>query len=78
MAWTGYVTLDADKTDVGTATAVWNEGQPDEFRYSRRARVSGQEANVFVVEAQAALVARDALAAEGSTRSGQLTALLNA
>jgi hypothetical protein len=41
MSWTGYVITDVDKPDVGLATAVWNEGQADEFRYSRRRLTSG-------------------------------------
>lgn len=40
MAWTGYITTDKDSPNVGTATAVWNEGEADEFRYSRRARMT--------------------------------------
>ena len=49
MAWTAYVVLDSDKDDVGTATAVWNEGGPDEFSYSRRARVSQEEGSTTLL-----------------------------
>ena len=55
MAWTATVNLDADKLDVGMATLIWNEGQPDEFRYGRRCRVNETQGTTFVAEAKAAL-----------------------
>ena len=57
MPWTAEVIVDRDKSDVGTATATWDAGGPDEFTYSRRARVTGAEAQAFKVEA---IAARDA------------------
>ena len=77
MAWTGIVRLDADKDEVGVATAIWNEGQPDEFQYTRRAKVSGVEAARFIAEAQEALDAAVAKAARNEALSATLTNLLN-
>lgn len=77
MAWTADVTLDADKDDVGTATAVWNEGKPDEFHHSRRARVTQAEGKAFAEEAIAARDAREAKTAREANLSGVLTTLLN-
>jgi len=54
MSWTAQVILDADKTDVGTAIAIWNEGHPDMFQYSRRAQISVAEGRAFAKEAIAA------------------------
>jgi len=77
MAWTGYVTLDADKENVGTATAVWNEGEADEFPYSRRARVTQAEAEAFAAEAVAARDAREAQTGREATLALTLTTILN-
>ena len=52
--WTATVKLDADKTDVGSATAVWNAGGPDEFTYSKRLKVTVAEGQAFAAEAVAA------------------------
>jgi len=78
MAWIGKVSLDPDKLDVGTATAVWNEGELDEFVYSRRAKVSGEDAANFVVEAKAARITAEAIAGQNATLATTLTVLLNA
>lgn len=77
MPWTAEVTLDADKDDVGTATAVWNVGEADEFRYSRRARVTQAEAQAFAEEAIAARDAHEANAAQEANLSSTLTTILN-
>jgi hypothetical protein len=61
MAWTVKVQLDADKNDVGIATATWNAGQPDEFVYTNRG--SADEIDKFVTAAKAALVAYQTQAA---------------
>ena len=54
MSWTVQVTLDVDKSNVGTATAIWNVGLPDEFQYSRRAKISAAKGQLFAKEAMAA------------------------
>jgi len=77
MAWTAHVTLDADKNDVGSATATWNEGQGDEFAYSRRARVSQAEGQAFALEAIAARDAHELKAAREATLSAALATMLN-
>jgi len=72
MAWTVSVTLDADKTNVGTASAMWDADGDDEFTYSRRARVTDAEGDAFVAEAVAA---RDARAVRRE-RETELAAIL--
>lgn len=57
MAWTCTVRLDEDKDTVGTATAVWDEGGPAEFSYSRRVKITMAEGHAFAEEA---IAARDA------------------
>lgn len=78
MPWTGKVILDPDKSDVGTATATWNEGLPDEFTYSRRAKLTVAERNAFVAEAKAALSVRDTQGTKETSLSANLTTALNA
>ena len=78
MAWTARVTLDFDKPDVGTASATHNEGEPDAFTYSRRAKVSGADAAAFKFEAIAAKAAYAARMAENDSLSATLTTLMNA
>jgi len=78
MAWTSSVTLDADKENVGHATAIWNAGEEDQFTYSRRAGVNASEAAAFVAEAHAALIARDAKASREASLTAFLEGLLNA
>lgn len=79
MAWTGYVRLDPDKTDVGTAEAVWNEGQADEFRYGPvRARLNIAGRDAFVAAAEAAKAAHDTRMAQEASFSANLTNALNA
>lgn len=78
MSWTVEITLDADKATVGTAAAIWNAGEADAFTYSRRATVSGADANAFVAEAEAALTARDTKAASEASLVTALEGLLNA
>lgn len=78
MAWTAYVQLDPDKTDVGTARAVWNEGQSDEFTYGPvRAQVSGQSAQQFKADAAAALAAHQARMTANANLSTTLTNIMN-
>ena len=72
MAWVASVVLDDDKDDVGTATAIWNEGLADEFAYSRRAEVTGAEANAFVAEAVVARDARDTKLAQAAPLTAAL------
>lgn len=77
MPWTGTVVLDADKTNVGTAYATWNAGQPDQFVYSRRARMTAAERDAFVLEAKAALAAEQDKRTREATFSTSLTTALN-
>lgn len=74
MAWTATIVLDADKPDVGTATAVWNAGQADEFTYSRRARMTLAEGQAFAAEA---IAARDADAAKKAQEASLAATLAN-
>lgn len=76
MPWTTTITLDADKPDVGTATAVWNAGQADEFTYSRRARMTLAEGQAFAAEAIAARDADAAKKAQEASLAGTLANLL--
>lgn len=57
MAWTAAISLDTDKPDVGMATGVWNSGLPDQFTYSRRAKMNVADKAQFVIDARAALAA---------------------
>jgi len=77
MSWTGYVITDVDKPDVGLATAVWNEGQADEFRYSRRAKMTTAEGAVIREEAKAARDAAIAKRAIDTGSSNDFTYILN-
>lgn len=78
MAWTASITLDADKTDVGTATSTWNAGEATEFSYSRRVKVAVSEGKAFAAEAIAArdeaIAKRAREAALETTLTGMLTA----
>jgi len=76
MPWTTTITLDADKPDVGTATAVWNAGQADEFTYSRRAKVNLAEGRAFAAEAVAARKAAAARRTQEASLAGTLADLL--
>lgn len=78
MPWTATVILDADKSDVGTATAVWNAGQADEFHYSRRVKVNLAEGRAFAAEAVAARDAAAAKRTQEASLSGTLVDLLAA
>lgn len=77
MAWTAYVQTDADKDDVGSARAVWNEGQADEFSYSRRVKICVAEADAFKAEAVEALAAHNARVAADSAYSDYLSGVMN-
>lgn len=78
MPWKAIVTLDPDKSDVGTAVAVWNEGLSDEFTYQRRVKISNAEKTAFVAEAKAALLAEQGQTTKEADYSTQLTTALNA
>lgn len=77
MAWTGTIALDADKPDVGVATAVWNTGQVDQFTYARRAKMNVADKNAFVSEAHVALTAFQTLTAAQAGFATTLTTALN-
>lgn len=78
MPWIAYVTLDVDKSDVGTASAIWNKGLADEFVYTRRVKISVAEKNAFAAEAKAALTANQNQNTKEADYSAQLTQALNA
>ena len=78
MAWIGTVQLDADKADVGTASVTWDSGGPDEFTYSRRAKVSGAEAAVFKADAIAARTVAATLRTQNTALGETLATLMNA
>lgn len=75
MAWTATVTLDADKTDVGTATAVWNTGLADQFTYT--ARIKQGQASAFIAAAKAAQSADVTKKSLEATFSASLTTAMN-
>ena len=75
MAWTATVTLDPDKTDVGTATAVWNAGQADQFTYTNR--IKQGSAAAFITAAKAAQTAYASQKALQDSFSASLTTALN-
>lgn len=74
--WTATIVLDDDKSNVGTATAIWNAGQADEFRYSRRARMTIAEGRAFAAEAVAARDADVAKRTQEASLAGTLVDLL--
>jgi hypothetical protein len=78
MPWTARITLDGDKPDVGTATATWNAGEPDEFSYSCRVKVSMTEGKAFAREANAAHTKAAAKTAREGSLAKILTDLLTA
>ena len=78
MAWTGYVTLDDDKPNVGLARTVWDEGGPEEFSYSRRVAFTGPELTAFVADAKAARQTAIDSAAANAAKSIILTDAMNA
>lgn len=78
MAWTSEVSLDADKTNVGWVTAIWNAGQATEFRYGARVRATMPELNAFVAAAKAALTAHQAKTAQEAIYVTTVTNALNA
>jgi len=77
MAWTVSISLDKDKDDVGTVAATWDQGGPEEFTYSRRATAGGGAAAAFKAEAEAALAAYLAKAAQEASLTASLTTFMN-
>jgi len=78
MAWTSKITLDDNKLDVGLATAIWNEGQSDEFRYSERVQMNAAGKAQIVTAAKAALAAYQIKTANEANYESILTSALNA
>lgn len=74
--WTATIVLDDDKSNVGTATAVWNAGQADEFHYSRRVTVNLAEGRAFAAEAVAARDVDVAKKTQEASLAGTLANLL--
>ncbi len=54
MPWTGTVTLDADKADVGNATATFTDTDATEFSHSARVQLNAAGLASFVAAAKAA------------------------
>lgn len=78
MAWTAQVKLRGDSADVGLVTCIWNEGQADEFTYSRLAKVTTKEKARIVTEAKAAQEQFSTKVARESALSGLMATALNA
>lgn len=77
MAWTATISLDPDKPDVGIATGIWNVGLPDQFIYSRRAKMNVTDKAAFVAEAHAALTASQTKTTNEATFVTALATALN-
>lgn len=77
MAWTGQIVTDANSPNVGVATAIWNIGETDEFRYSRRARMTVEEGQAILAEAEAARQTAIAKAQADAALSATFTNILN-
>ena len=77
MAWTAYVQPDKDKDDIGTATVVWNEGQADEFRFTKRSKISLAAAQDLKTEAEAAKAEAEALSLKAANLSATLEGVMN-
>ena len=77
MAWEAQVTRDADKANVGTATLIWNVGEPGAFTYSRRVRLDVAGEKAFIEDAITARDAQIAKTAAGATLALKLAAAAN-
>ena len=75
--WTATFQTDEDKVtaEVGTATAIYHEGLPDEFRYS--VRFTKGDGAAFVKAAKRALADSVARKAVEATVSARITGQLN-
>ena len=78
MAWTCYVYLDEDKTDVGTVRCVWDEGGPEEWTFTTRAEVSAGARLAVYNAANDAKTEHDTRMANNATYSSSLTTYFNA
>lgn len=76
MAWTVTCAEQEGKEYVGTATAVWNAGEPDEFRFM--AVGDRNQIEQFATAARAAKTAHDAARAREIEVAAEIAALLNA
>jgi len=75
--WTATFQVDDDKVSakVGTATAIYHEGLPNEFRYS--VRFTKGDGTKFAKAAKRALANRTARQAAEAAMSTRITAQLN-
>lgn len=79
MPWIATVTTDSDKTDVGTATAIFTDPATSKtFTFSRRAKLNTADKAAFVSEAKAALATEDNKVTRDDNLSAALTKSLNA
>lgn len=77
MAWIAHVQPDEDKTDIGTATVIWNQGLADEFTFTKRTKVSVAAAEALKAEAEAAQAEAIALAQRSANLSAILEGIMN-
>ncbi len=75
MAWTATVSLDKDKTDIGSASVTWDKDGADEFTYTERTDVS--QVAEFKVRAIAALDEILIRRVNQQARAGQLATIMN-
>lgn len=77
MAWTNIsFNKDEDKNDVGSLTAIWNQGLADEFSYSMRVD-SKKDIAAFVLKAKAAQTANAAAKTKEATIAPAILTALN-
>lgn len=77
MAWIVTFLKDPDKSNVGTAVAVYNSGQQDQFTYSDRILADLQGKAAFVLAAKAAQAADQVSTTTSSTIATAIQLLLN-
>ena len=74
MAWVVSVSIDPDKTDVGSASAVFTDDDGTMFVYGTRAQLTAANATAF---AAAAVTARNAWQALKTREANAMAALVN-
>ncbi len=77
MAWNCYVTLDVDKTDVGSIRCVWDEGGPEESTFTTRTVASAGARQDVYDWALAAKTERDTRMATDAAYSTSVTTFFN-
>lgn len=74
MPWTVTVAIDPDKTNVGSASAVFTDTDGTTFAYSQRNIMTAVNANAFVA---AAIAARNSWQTRKATEVSAQTTLVN-